>query len=102
MNITINEGEIRCSDCRGNGVISVKIGPGNRIRSSLCDKCQGEGKLDWVENIVGKKSDIVKMDSMDLVCEYNEPDVRKKSMEAWEMKQDHINRVVNKIIRDIE
>jgi len=39
--------EIICDKCHGFGKK-----PGTRL---VCKKCGGEGKLDWVENIVGKR-----------------------------------------------
>ncbi len=46
--LTINEGEYICSECNGNGHIKNE-------KYISCKRCQGEGKLDWIENIVGKK-----------------------------------------------
>lgn len=41
-----------CSKCNGIGFINKPQRPGQVCR---CPKCQGNGKLDWIENIVGKK-----------------------------------------------
>jgi len=54
----LEPGEVICNKCdgetfiryteeRGNGFYPMKI---------VCNKCNGTGKLDWIENIVGKKS----------------------------------------------
>ncbi len=40
-NITLKDGEVVCDRCGGNN-------------GWWCPKCFGSGKLDWVENIVGK------------------------------------------------
>ena len=40
-------GEVICNECSGLG---RKSGT-----NSICEKCDGDGKLDWVENIVGKR-----------------------------------------------
>ena len=45
--MNLNEGEIICPKCDGTG--NTK---GNEFR--FCDKCFGEGKLDWVSNVMGK------------------------------------------------
>lgn len=38
--------KVVCSKCHGNGQIWPK---------GICVKCFGEGRLDWVENVVGKR-----------------------------------------------
>jgi len=39
--LNLKLGEVICDKCHGKG--------------GWCEKCHGDGKLDWVENIVGKK-----------------------------------------------
>jgi len=41
----VEEFEIKCPQCDGNGYDN---------KGFICNKCIGEGKLDWIENIVGK------------------------------------------------
>ena len=43
--------EIICSNCNGTGSTN---------NSFVCNKCLGDGTLDWIENIVGKKSRYIK------------------------------------------
>lgn len=54
-NIHLEEGEMICDKCEGEGVLIF-----SKIDISYadvtCDKCAGTGKVDWVENVVGKKS----------------------------------------------
>ena len=39
-----------CIKCNGKGIVVIQcIG-------NICQTCWGAGKLDWIENIVGKKS----------------------------------------------
>jgi len=45
--INLEEGEMICDKCEGSGTSWIYTTP--------CSKCQGQGKVDWVENIVGKK-----------------------------------------------
>ena len=40
-----------CPKCKGMGFVNAK--KYNKIES--CEKCHGTGKLDWIENLVGKK-----------------------------------------------
>jgi len=53
-------GEVLCDRCGGSGF----VGPGEKfdysssepgIMPKRCKKCRGEGRLDWVENVVGKR-----------------------------------------------
>lgn len=43
-------GEEVCSECGGRGTIG-----GQWFNRRLCPVCFGDGKLDWIEKIVGKK-----------------------------------------------
>lgn len=61
----LNPGEIICPECLGH-----KRSPSTIIRDSIpnqyqwpseCKKCQGEGKLDWIEMAAGKKPKIDKI-----------------------------------------
>ncbi len=63
----LKKDKIICSKCKGEGIFNQEIETidyyyrGNRIKASrfskldICKKCQGNGKLDWIEVIVGKK-----------------------------------------------
>ncbi len=57
----LKKGEVKCDKCKGKGKIPAKDHPRVYISTegSLfeCPKCFGTGKLDWVENIVGKRKD---------------------------------------------
>jgi len=57
--VKLKEGEVFCSRCHGVGInnrINLKTLRGS-VRQIICKKCFGEGKLTWLENIVGKKKD---------------------------------------------
>ena len=46
MNFTKDEVEkVVCDKCEGKGIVE---------KGYLCSKCLGIGKLDWIENVVGK------------------------------------------------
>jgi len=49
----LKDGEVICPECEGNYI----VGKGKSVVWG-CDKCKGYGKLDWIENIVGKKEDM--------------------------------------------
>ena len=48
----LNEGEKHCEACSGVGIIKDTT----TAAASFCSKCKGSGKLDWVEEIVGKQN----------------------------------------------
>jgi len=61
--IELEEGELICSDCNGWGVVHREEGVGEwpydkpYYRNKWiknCEKCKETGKVDWVENVVGK------------------------------------------------
>jgi len=63
-------GEIECSGCNGTGKMnkSVRIIRSSKpyisttstesLTSFTCTKCHGTGKLDWIENVVGKRPNL--------------------------------------------
>lgn len=54
--LTLDEGEVECDRCEGTG--STKHHNLRTISDNLmtmCPKCFGIGKLDWIEVVVGKK-----------------------------------------------
>lgn len=53
--IDLKEGEVWCHECKGAGQFPSKP-IGNFDVSEQCRTCEGYGKLDWVERIVGKKN----------------------------------------------
>ena len=57
----LKEGEVLCPDCKGSSnQAQWDIMPDYRVYFE-CKTCNGEGKLDWIEAIVGKKKDKIKM-----------------------------------------
>jgi hypothetical protein len=48
----VKDGEVVCNKCLGEGEILLR---GDHFGVELCPKCLGVGKLDWIENVVGKK-----------------------------------------------
>jgi hypothetical protein len=52
----LNPSEVVCSKCHGTKSMMV-----DDFYYFKCDKCKGTGKLDWIENIVGKKKHSVDM-----------------------------------------
>lgn len=53
MRPRLEEGEVFCDRCNGTGIVDNTKGSG----TYNCRKCLGTGKLDWIENVVGKSND---------------------------------------------
>jgi DnaJ-class molecular chaperone len=50
----LEEWEVECNGCKGLGCLGYSE---NKKYKLVCAKCNGEGKLDFIENIVGKKNE---------------------------------------------
>lgn len=50
---TLKEGEVICNKCVGIGVDKILTISKTTIKIK-CNKCLGVGKLDWLENLLGK------------------------------------------------
>jgi len=49
----LEEYEIICPKCNGSGLDQTRDQTG--INKYHCQKCNGTGRLDWIENIIGKR-----------------------------------------------
>jgi hypothetical protein len=47
----LQSGEVICNRCDGVGEVLPK---NSHFGIEICPKCDGFGKLDWIENIMGK------------------------------------------------
>jgi len=50
MNLTL--GEVKCKRCKGRGLVRVNL---RDKLECMCPKCWGDGKLDWIENVIGRR-----------------------------------------------
>lgn len=48
--IELFPGEEICQGCKGTGVSAI-----NDHWQIQCRKCHGEGKIDWISNVIGEK-----------------------------------------------
>ena len=58
MRVFLRKGEMLCPSCNGKGYLGISLTRSKsigRAKPKPCDKCKGNGKIDWVENITGKK-----------------------------------------------
>jgi len=54
--IKLQDGEKFCPKCDGRGKVPKNKSSGLRFSVQLqCDKCLGDGKIDWIEEAVGKR-----------------------------------------------
>ena len=57
----VEDHEVICTKCCGEGGKNIKVpchycsGTGELTRWGSCSKCLGDGKLDWIENVAGRK-----------------------------------------------
>jgi len=63
MKLNKELGEMKCSECKGTGKITVELKGVEKhgileLTDFPCFKCNGTGKLDWIENIVGIKDNL--------------------------------------------
>ena len=50
------EGCVQCDKCNGTGKIWNESDYPHGLRyMTMCDKCLGDGQLDWIERAVGKR-----------------------------------------------
>jgi DnaJ-class molecular chaperone len=48
----MRDGEVVCNKCDGRGCLDV-LGSPDLLQQ--CPKCKGNKKVDWIENVIGKK-----------------------------------------------
>jgi len=59
MTLVLNEGEVICPKCNGSGLCDNNYIPDVPVFGVYtCFKCNGKGKLDWIENIKGPNNPI--------------------------------------------
>lgn len=51
----LRPGEVECKKCKGTGVTNPHAKKGMALMGYKCLNCDGSGKLDWIENVTGKK-----------------------------------------------
>lgn len=51
----LEPGEIICENCNGKGKIEVQFEENGSMIPVPCFKCDGTGKLTWIENVFGKE-----------------------------------------------
>jgi len=65
--VDISEGEIICPKCEGRGTVTKMVpsvvDPKAYVEAIItCKKCNGDGKLDWIQRVVGVDPKILSMD----------------------------------------
>jgi len=59
--IHLKEGEVICDRCKGT-CHEPNSSDNDELCTEICGKCFGHGKLDWIENIIGKVRKILSAD----------------------------------------
>jgi len=61
--LKLKPGEYKCNLCNGKGKIPAEKNPECLIgivgQLTTCPKCHGSKKLDWIENVIGKKKPVM-------------------------------------------
>lgn len=70
----LKKDEIKCDECDGTGSILGEPNLNRRQYYTTCEKCRGEGKLDWIETITGKKGPYVLNEPGHVIFEHHVPD----------------------------
>jgi len=54
-----------CNECNGKGItITPKDQSPPKFKWYYCSKCKGSGRLNWIENIFGKRPWLIKEDKI--------------------------------------
>lgn len=88
MDLDLKPGEVICDKCDGSGIIQT-TDKKFFIHKRQCDQCKGDGKLDWIENVVGKEE--TESDVMDDVLRYFEFNKWSMSHPTGRIKNSHDN-----------
>ena len=59
--IQLGEGEVICGRCKGT-CHEPNSNDNDELCTEICSRCLGHGKLDWIENIIGKVQRILSVD----------------------------------------
>jgi hypothetical protein len=103
----LEPGDVVCDQCNGTGEPgNNKIGPNDKLSIVpwYCDKCDGTGKLDWIENITGRRKP--KLFSVDwgddflVDSKYRSPTEQKAIEQIAQKLADQIDQDILKGIRD--
>ena len=65
----LKEGEQRCVRCDGGGIVYIFEEAIPSIHDLVCPKCNGEGKINWIEDVFGKQKKVMNFDEMENIVE---------------------------------
>lgn len=63
VKMKLNKGEIVCPDCNGDSWIHEEVKEKGIVYTRYCRYCDGEGKLEWIDNLVNKNKLYTQKDS---------------------------------------
>ena len=104
--VQLKEGEVICDRCQGT-CHEPNSNDNDELCTEICGRCLGHGKLDWIENIVGKIREKRKLSSSWTVSQSTEVkgifsyDIEKELMEALaeEIAKDIDEQILKELIR---
>lgn len=68
----LKKGEVRCDKCDGEPYLFIK-----GEHEDICSKCNGNGKLDWIENAIGKEPIIIDKNETIIALNFPPPNPKK-------------------------
>lgn len=67
--IKVGDGEVICDKCNGTGCLA-ELQLRGIVRHDECPKCEGDGKLDWIDNVMGKKKSLREIPTQAAIEQY--------------------------------
>jgi hypothetical protein len=81
----LKPGEVICDEC---------LGTGESIAHHSCPKCWGNGKLDWIENVVGKRPKVSN--------EFFKAKWSDEILDSWPQANEYIDELAKQLAQDID
>ena len=94
-NLKLNEemGETICKECNGEQTVNRGV-----FGHTTCSRCDGKGKLDWIEKVVGAKRNLEKIDMTEFISTYTS----KNSNDFAEYHEEFIRILIENQAKEID
>jgi len=69
----LKPGDKICKECNGSGIINPEKRFDGGTIVAICSSCDGDGKFDWIEQVVGKKQ-FIKNPDKSIIARVDAPD----------------------------
>lgn len=108
--IILEAGELICPTCHGEGFkfVTVNTGYKNNKRKAYCNKCGGDGKIDWIQNATGEDKPFKSakgfpgLKGMEMVWGHDVTNIKKpKPFDIKDFDPTEIEEVYHKIVENL-